>query len=90
MKQQYFNTSSLPLRCRLKQSPSSEMATADQPAEKNAMPRSAKKFTADQSGATAIEYALIASLVSVAIIGALGFMSGKLQNTFNEIASNLN
>jgi pilus assembly protein Flp/PilA len=46
-------------------------------------------FIAEDSGATAIEYALIAALVSVAIIGALTALSSKLQNTFNEVASNL-
>ena len=54
------------------------------------MIESLKKFVSNESGATAIEYALIASLVAVAIIGALTAMSGKLQNTFNEVASNVN
>jgi pilus assembly protein Flp/PilA len=49
----------------------------------------AKQFLADESGATAIEYALIASLVAVAIITALNGMSSKLKNTFNEVAGNL-
>ena len=49
-----------------------------------------KKFVANESGATAIEYALIASLVAVAIIASLGAMASKLQNTFNEVAGNLN
>jgi pilus assembly protein Flp/PilA len=31
----------------------------------------AKKFMKDESGATAIEYGLIAALVAVAIVGAL-------------------
>jgi pilus assembly protein Flp/PilA len=53
------------------------------------MIKSVKKFVANESGATAIEYALIAALVSVAIIGALSALSSKLQNTFNEVASNL-
>ena len=48
-----------------------------------------KRFVADDSGATAIEYALIASLVAVAIIAALNAMSAKLQRTFNEVAGNL-
>ena len=48
-----------------------------------------KRFANDKSGATAIEYALIASLVSVAIIAALTTMSGKLQATFGEVSNNL-
>ena len=53
------------------------------------MLKSLKSFVADQSGATAIEYALIASLVSVAIIAALTTLSGKLQATFGEVSNNL-
>jgi pilus assembly protein Flp/PilA len=48
-----------------------------------------KKFAANDSGATAIEYALIASLVAVAIIVSITALGSKLQNTFNEVASNL-
>jgi pilus assembly protein Flp/PilA len=54
------------------------------------MINSLKKFFTNESGATAIEYALIASLVAVAIIVALGATSTKIQNTFNEVAGNLN
>ena len=53
------------------------------------MVQSLKKFVANESGATAIEYALIASLVAVGIIAAVSAMSTKLQNTFNEVTSNL-
>jgi pilus assembly protein Flp/PilA len=53
------------------------------------MPDRIKNFLNNDSGATAIEYALIASLVSVAIITALSGMSGKLKATFNEVAGNL-
>jgi pilus assembly protein Flp/PilA len=53
------------------------------------MIKSLKSFVANESGATAIEYALIASLVAVAIIAALSSMSKQLQNTFNEVAGNL-
>jgi pilus assembly protein Flp/PilA len=38
-----------------------------------------KRFLANRSGATAIEYALLASLIAVAIIAALFGASGKLQ-----------
>ena len=53
------------------------------------MIKSLKSFVANESGATAIEYALIASLVAIAIIGALTTLGTKLQTTFNEVASNL-
>lgn len=47
------------------------------------------RFAADESGATAIEYGLIASLIAVAIIGALTTMSGKLQSTFGKVSAQL-
>jgi pilus assembly protein Flp/PilA len=53
------------------------------------MIKSLKKFVANESGATAIEYALIASLVSVAIIAALTTLGGKLTTTFGEVSNNL-
>ena len=40
------------------------------------------RFCKDESGATAIEYGLIASLVGVAIIGALNALTGGLNTTF--------
>ena len=47
------------------------------------------RFLADESGATAIEYGLIAALIAVAIIAALNALSGNLQNTFNYIGNQL-
>jgi len=41
-----------------------------------------KKIRKDESGATAIEYGLIAALVSVAAIGALTAMGGSLNTMF--------
>ncbi len=46
-----------------------------------------KKIRKDESGATAIEYGLIAALVSVAAIGALTAMGGSL-NTMYQAVSN--
>ena len=43
------------------------------------------RFVKDQSGATAIEYGLIASLIGVAIIGALRSTGSKLANTFTNV-----
>ena len=48
-----------------------------------------KLFAADESGATAIEYGLIAALIAVAIIAALNLLSGNLQNTFNYVGNQL-
>ncbi len=47
-------------------------------------------FMNDESGATAIEYGLIAALVSVAIIGALTTLGTKLTTTFGSVSSKLN
>jgi pilus assembly protein Flp/PilA len=48
-----------------------------------------KQFVRDESGATAIEYGLIASLIALVIIGAVGALGNKLMGTFNEVTSNL-
>ena len=53
------------------------------------MRRLLTNFLADESGATAIEYALIASLIAVAIITALTTLGGKLSTTFGEVSGNL-
>jgi pilus assembly protein Flp/PilA len=49
-----------------------------------------KNFAHDDSGATAIEYGLIASLIAVVIIGAVTTVGTNLTTTFNEVAGNLN
>jgi pilus assembly protein Flp/PilA len=51
--------------------------------------RSIKNFAADESGVTAIEYALIASLIAVFIIVAVQSVGTKVSTVFNEIASTL-
>ncbi len=43
------------------------------------------KFVKDESGATAIEYGLIAALVSVAAIAALTSLGGSLTNIFTVV-----
>lgn len=48
-----------------------------------------KRFGQDDSGATAIEYGLIASLVGIAIIGASKALGTKLTGTFSNVAGNL-
>lgn len=47
------------------------------------------KFWTDETGATAIEYGLIAGLVSVAAIGALSAMGKSLQGIFNTVSTQL-
>ena len=48
-----------------------------------------KKFRKDEKGATAIEYGLIAALISVVIIAALNSLSGSLNSTFDAVSSEL-
>ncbi|PKR88113.1 Flp family type IVb pilin [Pleomorphomonas diazotrophica] len=47
------------------------------------------RFLKDESGATAIEYGLIASLIAVAVITAAGTLGNNVSNTFNSIAGKL-
>jgi len=43
----------------------------------------------NEKGATAIEYGLIAALVSILIVGALQLLGPELTNTFNKITTAL-
>ena len=47
-------------------------------------------FYRDESGATAIEYGLIAALVSVAAIGALTTMGDTLNSLFTTVSNAMN
>ena len=47
------------------------------------------RFAKDESGATAIEYGLIASLIAVAAITAMTTVGSKLQSTFSNVSSKL-
>ena len=48
-----------------------------------------KAFLKDESGATMIEYGLVAALVSVAAIVALQLLGSQLQIIFNTVSSYL-
>ena len=48
-----------------------------------------RRFLQDESGATAIEYGLIAALVAVACITVLTTLGSNLGATFSKISSNL-
>ncbi len=45
------------------------------------------RFIEDESGATAIEYGLIAALISVGIITAAGALGNNIANKFNTVAT---
>lgn len=48
------------------------------------------RFAKDESGATAIEYGLIASLIGVAIIAGATTLGSKLNTTFSDISGKIN
>lgn len=45
------------------------------------------RFFKDESGATAIEYGLIAALVAVAVITALTLLGSSLSDMFDQVAN---
>ncbi len=45
------------------------------------------RFVHDESGATAIEYGLIASLIAVAIIAVLGTLGTNISSTFSKVSA---
>lgn len=47
------------------------------------------RFLKDESGATAIEYGLIAALISVVIVTAVGAVGTNLNSTFNTVKDKL-
>jgi len=53
------------------------------------MKRCLKQFLQDQSGATAIEYGLIAAGISVAIIAVVNSLGTQLKSTFSTVSSQL-
>ena len=47
-----------------------------------------KRFAADEAGATAIEYSLIAALIAIVVLTAMTLMAGSASNIFNYITDN--
>lgn len=47
------------------------------------------RFMKEESGATAIEYGLIAALISVALIAGATTLGNSLSNTFNNISTKM-
>jgi pilus assembly protein Flp/PilA len=48
-----------------------------------------RKMIKDNKGATAIEYGLIAALIAVAAITAMSSLGKQLNNTFNNVTTNM-
>ena len=53
----------------------------------NAMKRKLAKFFADEAASTAIEYALIATIMGIGVITSLQGISGQLSAIYNNVAS---
>ncbi len=53
------------------------------------MIRTMIEFLADESGATAIEYATIAALVSVGIVGAVDILGQTVDGSMTSVATDL-
>jgi len=53
------------------------------------MIKSLKSFAGNESGATAIEYALIASLIAVALVAILTSLGSRLSTEFSEVSAAL-
>ena len=49
-----------------------------------------RRFRSDETGATAIEYGMIAALIAVVIIGSLRLVGSRLNVKFSAIATQLN
>jgi pilus assembly protein Flp/PilA len=47
------------------------------------------RFVKDESGATAIEYGLIAALIAVAIIGAARLLGQQIGSTFDTVRTEM-
>lgn len=48
-----------------------------------------RKILNDQSGATAIEYGLIAALVATGAVAAMGALGNSLSNTFTQVSTKM-
>jgi pilus assembly protein Flp/PilA len=46
-------------------------------------------FLSDQSGATAIEYALVAMGISIVIVAAVNGIGANLNGTFNQVSASI-
>lgn len=53
------------------------------------MTKAIASFLRNESGATAIEYGLIAAGISVAIVGVVSTLGTNLKNTFSSVSSAL-
>jgi pilus assembly protein Flp/PilA len=52
--------------------------------------RKLRKLLRCERGANAIEYALVASLISIAAVAAMSNLGGKIDMMYNNVANHLN
>jgi pilus assembly protein Flp/PilA len=48
-----------------------------------------QRFVGDESGVTAVEYALVAALIAVVIINSVATLGTRLKSTFSSVAASL-
>ena len=48
-----------------------------------------RRFLREETGATAIEYAVVAAILAIGVVGTLDNIRGSLSTTFNTISSDL-
>lgn len=65
------------------------LETAQQTFTKDTSMQLIKDFIKDESGATAVEYGLIAGLIAVVIIGALTTLGGEIKDLFEKISGGI-
>ncbi len=53
------------------------------------MPKRIARFVKDRSGVTSIEYALIAVIVAVGIIGSITLLGNSVRETYNTVSSSM-
>jgi pilus assembly protein Flp/PilA len=58
--------------------------------EENDMTKLVHRFLQDDAGATSIEYAIIASMLSILIVTAVAGLGSKLKSTYTTVSTALN
>ena len=53
------------------------------------LPRALRKLAADESGATAVEYALIASAIAGVIVAIIFVFGGKVKNQYSNVSTHM-
>ena len=65
------------------------MSMADMPFARALAARLARGFAGNENGATAIEYALIATIIGAMLVVTVGGISDSMQSHYSEISSSI-